>query len=170
MHKLISSLYELFKSLWRKTPSLKWKRKKGKKKQQSYTTLKEKIRLFQKEKNESYTNLSQVGNNFTSLHSSIVVFINQKWLNNHKDLQEIRPSSVNGMNIKSILPKKKMHWSIATIYLTLWTNGRTRSSSLYRILSMTFTNKWRSCKQKKLLHQRDENDWIIKNKNEQGQL
>ena len=34
------------------------KEKKGKKKQQSYTTLKEKIRLFQKEKNESYTNLS----------------------------------------------------------------------------------------------------------------
>lgn len=119
-----------------------------KKKQRSCTTLKEKKILFQKDKNESSTNLSQVGNNFTSLHSSIVVFINQKWLNNHKDLQEIRPSSVNGMNIKSILPKKKMHWSIATIYLTLWTNGRTRSSSLYRILSMTFTNKWRSCKQK----------------------
>ena len=113
-----------------------------------YHPKREKKILFQKDKNESYTNLSQVGNNFTSLHSSIVVFINQKWLNNHKDLQEIRPSSVNGMNIKSILPKKKMHWSIATIYLTLWTNGRTRSSSLYRILSMTFTNKWRSCKQK----------------------
>ena len=81
-----------------------------KKKQRSYTTLKEKKKiLFQKDKNESSTNLSQVGNNFTSLHSSIVVFINQKWLNNHKDLQEIRPSSVNGMNIKSILPKKKMH-------------------------------------------------------------
>ena len=34
------------------------------------------------------TNLGQVGNNFTSFNSCIVIFIDQQRLNNHKDLQE----------------------------------------------------------------------------------
>lgn len=34
--------------------------------------------------------LSQVGNNFPAFHSSIVVFINQQWFNDDKDLKKIK--------------------------------------------------------------------------------
>ena len=39
------------------------------------------------ESGQANTNLGQVGNDFTPLHSCIVVFINQQRFNNHKDLK-----------------------------------------------------------------------------------
>jgi len=34
------------------------------------------------------TDLGQIGDNFTSFNSCIVIFINQQWLNNHEDLEQ----------------------------------------------------------------------------------
>lgn len=137
------------------------------------------------DENRHFTNLGQVGNNFTSFHPGIVIFINQQRLNNNKDLKrranlrKIKSwKHVNASLEKGIKQTKIRHpvWSdlklrICMIFkkhnvgkigldsiqsllllwniriqkkFTLWTKGRTRSSSLYKMRSMTFTSKWRS--------------------------
>ena len=73
------------------------------------------------------TDLGQIGNNFTSFNSCIVIFINQQRLNNHKDLQESQYSLL--LTHTQTMQNKDMH---LTLHFNKWFHVFCCSQSSYQ--------------------------------------
>ena len=58
------------------------------------------------------TDLGQIGNNFTSFNSCIVIFINQQWLNNHKDLEQ---TQLYSLIIESYMNNWKQRYDVGIL-------------------------------------------------------